>query len=90
MIYELNLKLQSIFSLSQQRKLSKINKQHKETGREIEFSGRGLETAYFIFKTSTTQRLENNTERKKINWAHIPFLYMHRMKLKSCSTHTEQ
>lgn len=81
MIYKLKLKLPGVFSMSQQRKLSKINKQHKETRREIRFYGRGLETAYFIFKTSATQRLENNTERKEINWACIPFLYMHRMML---------
>jgi len=62
MIYKLNLKLPSVFSLSHQRKLSKINKHRKQTGTEIKSSGRGLETAYFIFRTSITQALYNNTE----------------------------
>lgn len=60
MIYKLNLKLPSVFSTSRQRKL--LNKQHKQTGIEIKSSGKGLETAYFIFKTSITKRLDNNTE----------------------------
>lgn len=65
MIYKLNLKLQSIFSLSQQRKLSKINKQHKKTGRELDF----LEEVWKLLTlfSKPAQRLENNTERKKIN-----------------------
>lgn len=62
MIYKLNLKLPSVFSLSHQRKPSKINKQHKQTGIEIKSSGKGLETAYFNFKNSITQGLDNNRE----------------------------